>query len=71
MPNTPAQAAGIRRGDVIVAANDRPVREGSVLQGIVESTGVNRPLKLKVQRGDRVLELKVQTAQMEPEISNR
>lgn len=71
LPNTPAQTAGIRRGDVIVAANDRPVREGSVLQGVVESTGVNRPLKLKIQRGDRTLELKVQTAQMQPEISNR
>jgi S1-C subfamily serine protease len=65
LPNAPAQAAGLRRGDVILAANGKPVKDGGELQNIVENAGLNQSLKLKVQRGDRILDLTVRTAQME------
>lgn len=65
LPNTPAERAGLRRGDVIVAVNNQPIRDGSQLQALVDRTGINQSLKLSLQRGDRRLELSVQTAQLE------
>ncbi|MGH2413984.1 MAG: trypsin-like peptidase domain-containing protein, partial [Microcystaceae cyanobacterium] len=66
MPNTPAERAGIRRGDVIVAVNNQPVSDGGQLQTMVDNSGLNQNLKLKIQRGDRTIEMTVQTAQLEP-----
>ena len=65
IPNTPAERAGIRRGDVITAVNNKSIKDGGELQSIVDKTGLNKSLKLKLQRGDRSLELTVQTAQLE------
>ena len=65
LPNAPAQTAGLRRGDVILTANGKSVKDGGELQNIVENVGLNQPVKLKVQRGDRVLDLTVMTAQMQ------
>lgn len=65
LPNTPAERAGIRRGDVITKVNDQPVKEGFELQSIVENSGVNRDLKVTVVRGDRAIDLSVRTAQLE------
>jgi len=65
LPDTPAERAGIRRGDVIVSVEDQPITDGAKLQGIVEKAGLNRPLKLGILRGDRRLNLTVQTAQLQ------
>ena len=64
LPDSPAQKAGIRRGDVIFAADGKGVTDGSQFQNIVENAGINQKLKLKLQRGDRPLELTVQTEQL-------
>jgi len=64
MPDSPAERAGIRRGDVIVAVNNQPIQDGSKLQALVDRAGLNQVLKLKIKRSDRSLELTVQTAQM-------
>ncbi|MGK7877001.1 MAG: HhoA/HhoB/HtrA family serine endopeptidase [Xenococcaceae cyanobacterium] len=65
LPNTPAQMAGIRLGDVIVKVNNQPVTDGSQLQSIVENSGINQNLDFTIQRGDRTIELMVRTAQLE------
>ncbi|ACK64482.1 2-alkenal reductase [Rippkaea orientalis PCC 8801] len=65
IPNTPAATAGIRRGDVIVGVNGQPVTDGSQLQSIVENSGLNASLKLKLYRGDRLMDVTVKTAQLE------
>ncbi|MFM7383989.1 MAG: HhoA/HhoB/HtrA family serine endopeptidase [Microcystaceae cyanobacterium] len=64
IPNSPAERSGLRRGDVIVSVNGQPIKEGAVLQSLVEQVGLNQSLKLNVQRGDRALTMTVQTAQM-------
>jgi S1-C subfamily serine protease len=65
LPNTPAEKAGIRRGDMIIEVNQKRVTTADQIQQLVEDSGVNQTLKIKVQRGDRQVELNVTTAQLE------
>jgi S1-C subfamily serine protease len=65
MPNTPAEKAGIRRGDVILEVNQKRVTDAGEIQQMVEDSGVNTTLKMKIQRGDRAIEVNVITAQLE------
>jgi S1-C subfamily serine protease len=64
LPNTPAEKAGIRRGDVIVKAKNQPISDGGELQEIVEKAGIGQSLPLTVQRGESAINLTVITAQM-------
>jgi S1-C subfamily serine protease len=65
LPNTPAEAGGIRRGDVIVAIDDQKITDASQLQSLVESSGLNSMLQFTIQRGDRTIKLRITTAQLE------
>lgn len=65
LPNTPAAGAGIRRGDVILQVDGKDVTGADILQDIVENSGVATNLRVKLQRGNRTLELTVRTAQLE------
>ncbi len=65
MPNTPAERAGLRSGDVILEVNGKKITGGLQLQQLVENAGVNQELKVKVQRGQKQLDFNVRTAQME------
>ena len=65
LPNTPAQSAGIRRGDVIVDVDGTVITSANQLQNVVEDSGLNQSLKFKIIRGDRQLTLDVRTAQLE------
>lgn len=64
LPNTPAEQAGIRVGDVITKVNNQPVTDGSQLQSLVEEAGINKNLTVSIKRGDRDLELRVTTSQL-------
>lgn len=64
LPETPADKGGIRRGDVVVKVDGKPVNSANQLQNLVENAGINRNLKFSLVRGDRQLDLNVQTAQM-------
>jgi len=64
IPNTPAQQAGVRVGDVIIKVNDQPIKDGGQLQNVVEDTGINQNIKLTVIRGEQTMNLNVRTAQL-------
>ncbi|MDY6781159.1 MAG: HhoA/HhoB/HtrA family serine endopeptidase [Cyanobacteriota bacterium] len=64
LPDTPAQQAGIRRGDVVTQVEGQRVTRADRLQSIVEKSGVGNTLQFKLQRGDRAIELSVRTAQL-------
>ena len=65
LPNTPAESAGIRRGDVIIEVDGTAITSANQLQNVVEDSGLNQSLKFKIIRGDRQLTLDVRTAQLE------
>ncbi len=57
----PAERAGIRRGDVIVAIDGEPVSPDNPLVERINAS-VNRPLTLTVKRGDREQDIEVTPA---------
>ena len=63
-PNGPAARAGLRQGDVVVAAGGQPVLNPSQLVAAVERTGVGRPLSLTVNRGGTELQIAVTPSQL-------
>jgi S1-C subfamily serine protease len=64
VPNTPAEEAGIRKGDVIVQIDGEGVTEPEQLQNLVENSKIGQILQLKVRRGAQIKEVPVQTAQL-------
>ena len=60
----PAQRAGLQRGDVVVAVNDRPVVETRLLQRLVAAAGLERDVRLTVLRPDGRRQLGVRLAVM-------
>ncbi len=64
VPNTPAEKAGIRKGDVIVQIDGEAVTAAEKLQNMVENSKIGQSLKLKLRRGSETKEVAVQTAQL-------
>ncbi len=62
--NGPAARAGLRHGDVLVAANGQPLRMPAELVAAVERTGVGGTLRLTVSRGGQQFGLEVVPAQL-------
>ena len=70
VPGSPAERAGLRGvdpptgevGDVIVAANGRPVRRLTDLTGTLEQAGVGKPAELQVERDGRARTVRVEVA---------
>ncbi|MEG3859434.1 HhoA/HhoB/HtrA family serine endopeptidase [Microcoleus sp. herbarium12] len=64
VPNTPAEKAGIRKGDAIVQIDGETVTQPEQLQNLVENSQIGQILKLKVRRGSLTKDIVVQTAQL-------
>lgn len=64
IPNSPAASGGIRRGDVILQIDGRPITTADQLQNSVEESQLGQVLRLKVQRGDRTQTFTVRTAEL-------
>ena len=57
--DSPAEKAGIERGDVIMEFNGRKLKEYRELQSAVAETQANKTVKVKVMRNGKVKELRV------------
>jgi len=64
LADTPAEAAGLRLGDVITEIDGQAINDAGQLQSIVDNSGLNKSLQFSVMRGDRNLKLKVVTTQL-------
>lgn len=65
LPNSPAQRAGLRRGDVITQVEGQPITTAEQLQNIVDSSRLGQVLQVKVQRGNQTSQLGVRTGELE------
>jgi S1-C subfamily serine protease len=59
LDHSPAASAGLRRGDLVVAAGDRSVHTPADLLSIVEASRIGEPLPLQVIRGSETLDLAI------------
>ncbi|MCP2729380.1 HhoA/HhoB/HtrA family serine endopeptidase [Limnofasciculus baicalensis] len=65
LPNSPAQAAGLRKRDVITQIDGKSVTTADQLQRIVEDSSIDRVLQLQVQRGDQTKTISVRTGELQ------
>ncbi|WP_197473682.1 S1C family serine protease, partial [Oleiphilus sp. HI0066] len=64
-----AERAGLVQGDVIIEANERPVKNAEDMRNQIGLAPLGETLKLKLLRGERTLELVVETEEIPiPEI---
>lgn len=62
LPESPAEEAGLRRGDLVIQVADQRVRTPSALLQQVEQAQVGQPLPLTVLRGRKELQLSIKPA---------
>jgi putative serine protease PepD len=58
-PNSPAERAGVRPGDVIVGLRGEPVRSNGELLSLLDESAIGRDLPLRVLRREKEIELTV------------
>jgi S1-C subfamily serine protease len=64
LPDSPAEQAGLKRGDLVVEIAGQDVHNPSALLQQVEKSVVGQPLSLRVVRGQRELHLSIKPAQL-------
>jgi S1-C subfamily serine protease len=64
LPASPAEQAGLKRGDLVVEIAGQDIHNPSALLQQVEKSVVGQPLSLKVLRGQRELQLSIKPAQL-------
>jgi serine protease Do len=69
MPNSPAAAAGIQKGDVITAFNGKQVDSTSVLRNTVAQTPVGKTVKVQLLRDKKSQSVDVKIAEQPREIA--
>ncbi len=58
-PGGPAESAGLREGDVIVALDGKPMAGGSAVSGYMQAVKPDQKVKVRAMRGDKAQELVV------------
>jgi len=65
MRDTPAERAGLRRGDVIVEIDGKPITTADQLQKMVDRSGVGKVLRVKLIRNNQTQQFSIKTAQLQ------
>ncbi|MFM7287508.1 MAG: trypsin-like peptidase domain-containing protein [Cyanobium sp.] len=66
LEDSPAEEAGLRRGDLVVAAGEGAIRDPASLLQLVEHSEVGQPLALTLVRGQRELKVSIRPAALPP-----
>ncbi|MFS8797418.1 trypsin-like peptidase domain-containing protein [Synechococcus sp. R70.1] len=67
VPGSPAEQVGLRKGDVIVEIDGRPIRDAEQVQQLVDAAGVGKTLTLRVIRDGQVRIFQVKTGVLPPD----
>lgn len=67
VPNSPAQKAGLKQGDVITKVNNQPVKDSTEVRRAVEKSQVGSDLTVEIQRGSQTQNVVVQVGTMPKE----
>lgn len=67
LPDSPAKAAGIRVGDVIVSFNGKNIQESAALPPIVGSTKVGKEIPVGIIRDRKLIEISVKLGELPEE----
>jgi len=59
LPDTPAEKAGLKPGDEIIAVNGKPIRTWFEFVNYISSLKEQKPLNLMIKRGDKVFTVTV------------
>lgn len=59
VPNSPAEKAGLRQGDVILRINDKTIKKSSDVSEIVSNSKINQKLVLLIYRNGRTMYVSV------------
>jgi regulator of sigma E protease len=70
MPDTPAQAAGLRTGDVLLAIDGEPVKSAEQASRIIRASA-NKPLQLTLKRNDAPFVVIITPKEVEAEIDGK
>jgi S1-C subfamily serine protease len=62
LPESPAEKAGLKRGDLVVSVAEQTVKTPAALLQQVERAEVGQPLALRVLRGQKELQLSIRPA---------
>lgn len=68
MENTPAQAAGLKRGDIIVKVNEMPVADAADVQAQVERGGLEKSLTVEISRSGQNQVFKIKPTALPAEL---
>jgi serine protease Do len=64
---SPADQAGIKRGDIIISYDGKPIKDMETLPKLVASTEVGKKVKVKIIREGKTLEKEVTIAELKEE----
>jgi Do/DeqQ family serine protease len=64
MPKSPAEAAGLKVGDLILSVDGKPVKDARQLQQIIAETDIGKTLEVTIQRENDRHAVKVQIREM-------
>lgn len=63
VPNTPASVAGLKEKDIVLECNGAKITLERTIQDFLEELNVGDALMLKVMRGDKMIDMKVELAE--------
>jgi len=68
-PDGAAQRAGVKRGDVVLEVDGKPVNSTGKMRNLIAATGANKPVMLTLQRGDKQIQLNVVLEELPGEVA--